>query len=196
MSHEQNDPNENALEETFSDEFVRENIGWMLKLTSLILRNPTSAQDAVQIAFENVFKSRHKFEGRSSLKTWLHTITVNAALRLQQSERQADTVDIDTLQPTFDNNGCRLGEPSGALNSVESLANNEVTQRAIRTALDELSDDFRIVLILRDYEGYSTKETADALQISEQNVKVRLHRARAAMKKLLEPLLRDGGGDV
>ena len=70
------------------------------------------------------------------------------------------------------------------------MLENEDLRAQVNEGIDALPDAYRIVLQLRDVEGYDTGEVADLLEISNANVKVRLHRARAALKKLLEPILR------
>jgi len=175
------------------ESLVRENIQWMLSLSNTLLRDPTLAEDAVQDAFINAFRALDKFEGRSSLKTWLHRITVNAALgKLRQIKRRAEQP-IDDYLPEYDQNECRLESPWTDLASLQTILESEALRAQVHLAIDSLPDNYRIVLHLRDIEGCDTTEVADALGISESNVKVRLHRARAALKKLLEPMLR---GDV
>ena len=70
------------------------------------------------------------------------------------------------------------------------MIENEDLRSTVNTYINTLPDSYRIVLQLRDIEGYDTSEVAEQLDISEANVKVRLHRARAALKKQLEPILR------
>ena len=74
--------------------------------------------------------------------------------------------------------------------TAEEMMESEDARRHVYEAIDELPESYRAVLQLRDIEEYSTSEVAKLLEISESNVKVRLHRARAALKKLLEPILR------
>jgi RNA polymerase sigma-70 factor (ECF subfamily) len=173
-----------------AEELVRENIGWMLALAERLLRDRALAEDAVQEAFVSVFRSIAAFEGRSSLKTWLHRITVNASLtQLRKIKRRAEQA-IDELNPEFDRYECRIEAPWRHLASLQEIMENEELRSRVHDGIDALPDSYRIVLQLRDVEGYDTGEVADLLTISDGNVKVRLHRARAALKKLLEPVLR------
>ncbi len=176
---------------TADDELlVRDNIQWMLSLANSLLRDSALAQDAVQDAFISAFRGLDKFESRSSIKTWLHRITVNAALtKLRQIKRRAEQP-IDDYMPQFDQNDCRLESPWTNLSSVQTILESESLRAQVNLAIVSLPDNYRIVMQLRNIEGYDTAEVADALGISESNVKVRLHRARAALKKLLEPMLR------
>jgi RNA polymerase sigma-70 factor (ECF subfamily) len=171
-------------------QLVVENIAWMLKLAERLLQDRGLAEDAVQDAFISAFRGLEKFEQRSSLKTWLHRITVNAALtRLRQKKRRAEQ-SIDDDLPEFDQYDCRLESPWQSLMSLEEvIESNDLCQR-VNESINTLPDSYRIVLQLRDIEGYDTREVAEQLELSEANVKVRLHRARAALKKRLEPILR------
>jgi len=173
-----------------AEQLVRKHIGWMLALSERILRDRGLAEDAVQEAFADAFRGLERFEGRSSLKTWLHRITVNASLtKLRQLKRLAEQP-IDEYLPEFDQYECRIEAPWTHLTPLEDALESEVLRARVSEAIEALSDSYRIVLQLRDIEGYNTKEVSALLGISESNVKVRVHRARAALKKLLEPILR------
>ena len=173
-----------------SEQLVRDNISWMLALSEGILKDRALAEDSVQEAFLAAFKSLAKFEGRSSLKTWLHRITVNTALtKLRQIKRRAEQ-SIEDLSPEFDQAGCRVEPQWSYLTPLEDVLKNEDLKSKVHDAISNLPDSYRIVLLLRDIEGYNTMETSDLIGISEANVKVRLHRARSALKKLLDPILK------
>jgi RNA polymerase sigma-70 factor (ECF subfamily) len=178
------------ISEKDSEKLVREHISWMLALARRMLGDHALAEDAVQDAFINAFRALDSFEGRSSLKTWLHRITVNACLtKMRQSRQRAEQV-IDEYLPEFDQYNCRIEAPWDHLASVDDILENDQLRDLVRTKIFELPEQYRNVLLLRDIEGYDTGEVALLLDISVSNVKVRLHRARSALKKLLEPLLR------
>jgi RNA polymerase sigma-70 factor (ECF subfamily) len=167
----------------------------MLALAERILRDRGLAEDAVQDAFMAAFRGLESFEGRSSLKTWLHRITANAALaKLRRLKRLAEQP-VDELLPEFDHHGCRIEAPWTHTASMEELLESDAVRAHVAKGIEALPESYRIVLQLRDIEGYDTKEVATLLGIEANNVKVRLHRARAALKKLLEPVLRGEAGD-
>lgn len=169
---------------------VRDNIGWMLTLAERLLRDRALAEDVVQDAFMRAFRGLANFEGRSTLQTWLHRITVNASLsKLRQMKRLAEQP-IDEHLPEFDQLDCRIEVPWTHLASVDDIMESEDLRRQVYDTIGELPDNYRVILQLRDIEEYDTAEVAELLQISVSNVKVRLHRARSALKKLLEPVLR------
>ena len=172
------------------EQLVRGNIGWMLSLAERILGDRGLAEDTVQEAFMDAFRGLTNFEGRSSLKTWLRRITINAAIsKLRQLKRLAEQP-IDEYLPEFDRYDCRVEAPWTYLATLEEVLENDDLRDQVIECIDTLPDSYRIVLQLRDIEGYDTNEVAELLAITDSNVKVRLHRARAALKKLLEPILR------
>lgn len=169
---------------------VRDNVAWMLALAERLLRDRGLAEDVVQESFLRAFRGLADFEGRSTLKSWLHRITVNVSLsKLRQLKRLAEQP-IDERLPEFDRYECRVEAPWSHLASVEEIVASEDLTNRVYACIDELPDAYRLVLQLRDIEGYDTSEVAAMLDISVSNVKVRLHRARSALKKLLEPVLR------
>jgi len=173
-----------------TEEMVRANIGWMLALAERLLGDRALAEDVVQESFLRAFKGLANFEGRSTLQSWLHRITVNSALsKLRQRKRLAEQP-IDEHLPEFDRNDCRIEPPWTRLASVDEIMESDDTRRRVHETIQKLPDNYRVVLQLRDLDDYDTAEVAGLLGISETNVKVRLHRARAALKKLLEPILR------
>ena len=169
---------------------VRENIGWMLSLAERLLRDPSLAEDAVQESLISALRGLGKFRGESSLKTWLHRITTNTSLSVLRKINRAAEQSIEDHLPIFDANECRIELPWKHLASVTELLEIEDIREKVAAGINLLPDSYRLVLQLRDIEGYDTNETAELLDISTDNVKVRLHRSRAALKKILEPLLR------
>ena len=125
--------------------------------------------------------------------TWLHRIVVNSALMKLRTQRRLNEGSIDELMPAFDGNGCRIEAPWQEIETPERILERAQSSDMVLRAIERLPDDYRIVLMLRDIEELSTRETAELLDCSENAVKVRLHRARAALKGLLEPLLRGEG---
>jgi RNA polymerase sigma-70 factor (ECF subfamily) len=150
-----------------------------------ILRDDQAAQDCLQDTFVQAYLHIDSFEGRSALPTWLHRIAVNAALVRLRSLRRRPEEPLEDLLPAFDEYGHRepVGKP--AFDLEQAAGRGEEIAR-VREAVDRLPDSYRLVLLLRDFEELSTEETAKALDTTEGAVKLRLHRARAALKTLLE----------
>ena len=173
-----------------NEQLVRDHIGWMLALAQKLVGERSLAEDAVQNAFVAAFRALPAFEGRSSIKTWLHRITVNACLMILRKHKRLAEQPIDEYLPEFDRYNCRIEAPWGHLATAEEILDNQRLSTLVAEKIAMLPDTYRIVFQLRDIEQYDTSEVAELLDISVSNVKVRLHRARAALKKLLEPLLR------
>jgi len=173
-----------------AERFVRAHIGWMLALARRILRDAHHAEDAVQNAFAKIFANLDGFDGRSALKTWMHRIVVNESLMLLRRLGRADATSIDEFLPVFDDNGCRVEERWMTHETPEALMLRTDIRARVKEKIDLLPENYRIILVLRDIEEMTTHEVAMLLDISEANVKVRLHRARAALKRLLEPLVK------
>ncbi len=179
-------------DEQASARFVRRHYGRMLATASRMLGDAALAEDCVQEAFLNAFRSLDRFEGRSSVATWLHRITVNVCLMKLRSRQRGAEQPIYDLLPVFDENGCRLEAPWTTMRAVDDLVADRQMREIVIEKIRELPETSRIVLFLRDIEELDTREVAETLGISESAAKVRLHRARAALKKLLEPILRGG----
>lgn len=172
---------------------IRQHGGAMLAVARRLLGNEADAHDCLQEAFLQAFDKLESFEGRAALRTWLHRIVVNTALMALRRRKRKNELPIDPLMPEFDANGCRL-EPTWRLEeSADSLIQREEIRALVLGAIDQLPDSYRIVLVLRDIEEYNTNEVAKLLETNPGVIKTRLHRARAALKKLLEPVF---SGDV
>ena len=179
-----------SSDELDPETLARDNAGWMLTLAEHLLRDRELAEDVVQDALIRAINGSANFEHRSSVKTWLRRITINTALsKLRQQQRLAEQP-IDEHLPEFDRYDCRIEAPWSHLASVDEITQSDQLRQHVYTAIGELPGAYRVVLQLRDIEGYDTAEVAELLELSTTNVKVRLHRARAALKKLLEPVLR------
>lgn len=169
---------------------VKEHIVWMLALAEKILKDRALAQDAVQDSFINAFRCYSTLRDQTSLKPWLKKILINNSLMQLRKMKRLSEQSLEECLPEFDKNGCRLEDRCTYLVGTEEVMESALLQSTVHRAFTQLSDDYRIVLLLRDVEGYDTAEVASLLNITVSNVKTRLHRARSALKKLLDPVLR------
>lgn len=180
-----------AKEPAAFDELLAMATGPMLAVARRMLPVEQDAQDAVQSAFLNMVRSLDSFDGRSLLTTWLHRITVNACLMILRTRRRRPETRISDLLPTFETDG-HQSLPAAPWNPDEpSGIEREELLATVRECIDQLPDHYRVVLMLRDIEGLDTEQTADALGMTTHAVKTRLHRARQALRSLLDPLLRN-----
>jgi len=167
--------------------------GMLIAAAKRILIDPSLADDCVQETFISVMEHMDSFQGRSSLKTWLNKILINKCLMKLRKKKKLNEDSLDDLMPLFDDNGCRIEAPWLVLETPERILERENSQTFITDKINQLPEQYRIVIVLRDIEELSTKEVAELLDCTEANIKVRLHRARSALKKLIEPLLRGEG---
>ncbi len=172
------------------DIFVRRFGSRVLAVTKRYLRSEADAADCFQDTFIAAFNNIDRFEERSSLGTWLRAITVNQCLMHIRTNGRRREESIDHLLPEFDESGKRVAsfEPAGFVDAGERIDQSQ-TKSVVRSKIYELPDDYRTILLLRDIDGYSTQETAEKLGIKIHAVKTRLHRARSALKTLLQPEL-------
>jgi RNA polymerase sigma-70 factor (ECF subfamily) len=172
------------------ERLVREYGGRLLAVSRRFLRNEEDARDALQDAFVSAFRSLDRFEASSRLSTWLHRIVVNSCLMKLRSRRRHPEDAIEDLLPKFLEDGHAAVPSVPWRGSVEELLEIGETRALVRAAIDRLPDSYRTVLLLRDIEELDTEETARLLGVSGNAVKVRLHRARQALRELLDPALR------
>lgn len=165
----------------------------MLAVAQRFLRHEQDAQDALQDAFLSAFKSIDQFEGQSRLSTWLHRIVVNASLMKLRTRKRKPELPIDNLLPTFRDDGHMDANGGSWAVTYDTAVADRETRDIVRRRIDELPETHRNVLLLRDIEGLSTAETAQELGLSDGAVKTRLHRARQALRTLLDPHMRTGG---
>lgn len=177
-----------ARDQAAYETLVRRFGGRMLAVARRLLRNEDDARDAVQEAFLSAFQSIDRFEGHARLGTWLHRIAVNASLMKIRAQRRipAAAGSIEDMLPAFKANGHRRDPRPAWQMSGDALLEQRETREMIRSKVDMLPEPYRIVLMLRDIEQIDTDQTARLLEISRAAVKTRLHRARMALRELLE----------
>jgi RNA polymerase sigma-70 factor, ECF subfamily len=174
-----------AGDERAFETLVRLYGGRMLAVARRFVRNDADAQDIVQSAYLNAFRSVGQFEGQCAIGTWLHRIVVNVALMRLRSRRRKPEASIDDLLPSFQEDGHHVEQFSEWCAPADELMQRAETRAIVRACIDQLPDNYREILILRDIEELSTEESARALSMTPTAVKVRLHRARQALSTLL-----------
>ncbi len=161
----------------------------MFRTAWSILKHRADAEDAVQSAYLRAFAAIGSFEGRSSLSTWLTRIVINEALGRQRaaSRRRAQLDENSVTQLQDYREKLMRGSTSGTSPETE-LARVQV-RRMLEEAISALSTDFRMVFVLREVEGLSVEETAEALSLKAATVKTRHLRARRRLQQALAPEL-------
>lgn len=175
-----------AGDERAFEELVRSAGGRMYAVARRMLPSDDDAADAVQEAFASAFTHLDRFDGRSRLTTWLHRITVNACLMKLRSRRRRPETSLDALLPTYLPDGHQTtSTPKWKPSESVGIESAEV-RALVRAAIDRLPDEARDIIVMRDLAGLSLAETAQELGLSEAAAKSRLHRARQALRALLE----------
>jgi RNA polymerase sigma-70 factor (ECF subfamily) len=177
-----------AGEEQAFEELVRRFGGQMLAVARRFLFEEADAQDVLQDAFLSAFRALPNFDGKSRLSTWLHRIVVNAALMRLRTRRRHPEQSIEGLLPAFREDGHRVLAAAEPPESASRALQREELRELIRSQIERLPESYRNVLLLRDIEELDTAETARFLRISEGAVKTRLHRARQALRTLLDAM--------
>lgn len=156
-----------------------------------MLGNDADAQDCVQDCYLQVLRNISSFRGEADLFSWMYKILVNSCLQKIRKKTTKNTVSIDSLLPEFDQNDCRIEPMWNSIPTTEEVFQQNHAREKILESIQSLPESYRDVLYLRDIEGYNTSEVSKALSLSEGAIKVRLHRGRSALKKILEPIFRE-----
>ena len=188
-------------EETFSA-LVREYGSSMLRVAQMYVRTRAVAEEVVQEAWLGVLRGIGSFEGRSSLKTWIFRILTNTAKT--RGEREARSIPFSALEgfgddefavepERFQSEGRWAGHwaapPSPWTDAPESRLLGSETRQLVARAIAELPPAQAAVITMRDVQGFSSEEVCNALDLSETNQRVLLHRARSRVRRALEEYL-------
>jgi RNA polymerase sigma-70 factor (ECF subfamily) len=192
-----------AGDEAAFAELMRRYGASMLRIAQLYVRSRAVAEEVVQEAWLAVFKGISRFEGRSSLKTWLFRILTNTAKTravregrsipfsaLAGDEEDGPSVDPDRfLGPEERFPGHWSAPPSSWAGEPEERLVASETLDVIKAEIDKLPSAQALVITMRDVEGFTSEEVCNALEISESNQRVLLHRARTKVRRALEDYL-------
>jgi RNA polymerase sigma-70 factor (ECF subfamily) len=157
--------------------------GPIYRLALKMVDDPQDAEDVLQETFIKAYRALQTFEGRSSLSTWLYRIAVNEAL-MHLRQRKPDQVSIDAERETAEGESEPVQIVDWRALPEEELLSAE-TRQVMDHAIQRLPATLRSVFLLRDIEGLSVRETAEALEVSEAVVKTRLLRARLNLRDQL-----------
>lgn len=166
------------------DELVRRTYGDVYSLAMRLTGNEADASDVVQDTYVRAFRALRRFRGDAAFSTWLYRIASNCASTFlsRRSKQRCDS--LAEIEVVDDDPGT---DPT-------LLAEASTLRQAIDKALDQLPQRLRAVVVLKDVEDLSHREIADRLGISESATKVRLHRARHALRRLVPNVFDDGEG--
>src|SRR5215471_18753261 len=153
----------------------------LFRVTRSIVTNDLEAEDIIQDAYVRAYEHLNQFEGRARFSTWLTKIAIyEAYARLRRSDYQK----VDSISG-LENESLQMRAKER--DPEQQIYDGEL-KMVLEKAFDALPDNYRSVFMLREIEGLSTAETAECLEISEENVKTRLHRARTLLQQELYSL--------
>ena len=178
-----------AGDQTALESLMEQYASRVYRLAYGITRNAGDAEEVVQDTFLTLFQKIHTFEQRAALGSWLYRVATNAALMKRRGQRGDREVSLESQLPKFLDNGRRAGDQSLLMadwsqNPEANLLSRE-TQMIVNQAIDALPEQYRAVLLLRDIEGLSNEEVAEALGESVAAIKSRVHRGRMAFREEL-----------
>jgi RNA polymerase sigma-70 factor (ECF subfamily) len=163
---------------------IRRNNPYLYKVGMSYGYNHQDVEDLMQDTFIAAFINLDKFEGRSSFKTWLVRIMLNYCY---QKTKKASHKNEKSMETNFNEGAIPMFQDQSSPDALRTMTNKEVSQ-IIGKALLRIPVDYRLVFCLRELNGMSTAETAEAIDITETNVKVRLNRAKHLLRQSIEKL--------
>lgn len=164
---------------------VRTTSARLLAVARRIVGSEEDARDVLQESYASAFKSIGRFAGNAKLSTWLHRIVVNMSLMRLRTRKRKPEESIEPLLPTFKDDGHQVNAAVEWSDGADVALERAETRAFVRAQIDTLPDTYRTVLLLRDIEEMSTSDVAAMLGTTENAVKIRLHRARQALRALL-----------
>jgi RNA polymerase sigma-70 factor, ECF subfamily len=165
---------------------VRQHAPRMLLAARHFLPREEDARDVVQNALLSAMKGIDSFSQQSRLATWLHRLVVIAALMKLRGRRSRVEDSIEDLLPSFDRDGKWQSGMTGFVAPDQMPIDRHETHAMVRRSIGQLPESYRTVLLIHDIEDLNTTETAQLLDITPNAANVRLHRARQALRPILE----------
>ena len=161
----------------------------IIQLVNRYVKDPSEAQDVAQEAFIKAYRALGNFRGDSAFYTWLYRIAINTAKNyLVSRSRRSSDYQVDVQDAEAIENAPQLQ----GMETPERLLLNQEIIDTIKTAIDKLPEEMRTAIILREFEGMSYEEIAEAMDCPVGTVRSRIFRAREAIDNKLNPLLEHG----
>jgi RNA polymerase sigma-70 factor (ECF subfamily) len=179
------------------EELEAEALGYIDSLYRTALRmtrNPADAEDLVQEAYLRAFRSLHQFKVGTNLRAWIFRIMTNAYINeYRKRSRRPTSASLDDLEEFYLYDHLIDSGVQPTSERPEDVVLNQLTAQDVLDSLDELSDDFREVVVLADIEGFSYREIAEIMDIPVGTVMSRLYRARRRLQRSLYDFAVDAG---
>jgi RNA polymerase sigma-70 factor (ECF subfamily) len=183
-----------AGDPTAVEELVRSHQTRVYNFAMRMCRNVEDAKDILQETFLGMLRSIKEFRGESKFTTWLYRIASNACLKKRRrgvfEPEPEQELSLDELMPRHGQDGRKPEIADWSQDAERALLRGELSAQ-MEAAIDRLPREYKIVLVLRDIEGFSAEETAEMLKLSVPAVKSRLHRARVFVRRELAGYFQD-----
>ncbi|MDN5205361.1 RNA polymerase sigma factor [Fulvivirgaceae bacterium BMA10] len=154
----------------------------LYRIARSFVQNEADVKDIMQDSYIRAFEKLDQFKGRAKFSTWLTKIFINTSLaKLKQNKQQRERT-VDLSNELFET---EQSEFISQQNEEQKIIKSNI-KKLLENSIDHLPEKYRTVFMMREVEGINVAETADCLNISEENVKVRLHRAKIMLKDLLK----------
>ena len=167
------------LTDELFEKIVEEHSSFVYNVSYRMMGNPDDAQEVVQDTFLSAYRARDRFRGEAQVTTWLYRIATNAALMRLRKNSHKKEIAQDPLEVYQ-----KIDRADWADAPDKAALNNELSVE-IQKGIEELPEDLKIAVVLRDVEGLTNEEAAEALEISVSALKARLHRGRVLLRNIL-----------
>jgi RNA polymerase sigma-70 factor (ECF subfamily) len=161
---------------------------WIHRVASRLLADPRDAEEVTQDVLMTVVQKIGTFKHEAAFSSWLYRIAANEAYNRLRSRRSRAEVSLEPLLPVFDDEGRHVAPVLDWSKEVQDPAVAGEVRSALERGIGQLPEEYRVVLVLRDVEGLTNEDVADAVGLTVAAVKSRLHRARLALRQQLAPL--------
>jgi RNA polymerase sigma-70 factor, ECF subfamily len=174
------------------DRLYRDHVDVLSRFAQRMCGRTEDAKDVVQETFLNAYRGLKAFRGDAQLSTWLYTIAsrVSHRMRRKRTGEPARELSLEEFAPSLESES-RLQIPTGGPTPEEALENKQL-RKVLRRAIEKLPHKYRVILVLRDVEGFTAKEVGAMVSLNERAVKTRLHRARLFLRRELNASLYAG----
>ena len=145
---------------------------------------PNDAEDVAQVVFDKISRNLVEFKGKSKLSTWIYRIATNTAIDRFRSTSYKQTLESTPFKDTSGPDNRNAHSPFGPPAADQTVIRKEMSE-CVDQYIDNLPLNYKAILVLSELKGLSNREIADIMEISIDNVKIRLHRARAKLRETL-----------
>ncbi len=159
--------------------------GRIYSLAMGLMKNKADAEDVLQETLLQVFEKIDTFRQEAALSSWMYRIALNFSYMKIRKNKRNDYIPIEDFMPRFQKDGMHHRPVNNWAEKGETALLRKELQGLLKESIDSLPEKYRIILLLRDVEGFSTEEVVDMTDMTVSAVKSRLHRARLFLREKL-----------